>query len=332
MRQILFILALINTITSINTHAEPCGPVSIAEFDWPSSSLLAHLDKIILNHGYGCQAVTVPGDTMPTFASMVEKNRPDIAPEIWENAYQVSVNKALDEGKIQRVNPRVIPAGSEGWYVNEAFAKAHPEIKTVVDVIKHPELFPNPEYPGKGVLYDCPSGWGCQTENANLFKAFNMESKGWMLVDPGSPAGLDGSISKASIQSTHWFGFYYQPSAMVTKYNMQLLPWGVPYAGDDNWDCITTPDCTDPKPSAWIGLKVSTLTTKSFLVGKPTIQAYLQARSINEKTLSAMLEYMEENQVNGDIAARIFLAKYPHIWQTWVPETVAKKILASLKQ
>ena len=44
----------------------------------------------------------------------------------------------------------------------------------------------------------CPAGWGCQLANANLYRAFEMEKKGWKLIDPGSAAGLDGSIAKAS--------------------------------------------------------------------------------------------------------------------------------------
>ena len=330
MQRIVSTLALFTLGLTTVSHAESCGQVSIAEMNWPSAQLLAHIDKIILNHGYDCQANTVPGDTMPTFASMVEKNRPDIAPEMWENAYQAALNKAIDEGKLIRANAKVITGAGEGWYVTEAFTKAHPEIKTVLDVIEHPELFPNPEHPGKGAFHGCPAGWGCQIANVNLFKAFDMKAKGWKLVDPGSAAGLDGSISKASNQNANWLGYYWQPTSLVGKYNLKLLPWGIPFAGTDNWNCISNPNCSDPKPSAWIEASVATISLKSFLAEKPSIQDYLQSRSINSETMNAMLIYMEENQADGDTAAREFLVKYPHIWQTWVPEVVSKKIQASL--
>ncbi|GIS77640.1 MAG: hypothetical protein CM1200mP13_09990 [Candidatus Pelagibacterales bacterium] len=54
------------------------------------------------------------------------------------------------------------------------------------------------EDPSKGAFVGCPAGWGCQLANANLFRAFEMEKKGWVLIDPGSAAGLDGTISKAA--------------------------------------------------------------------------------------------------------------------------------------
>ena len=62
-----------------------CGKVTIAEMTWQSAAVLAHLDAKILSSGYGCDVELVPGDTMPTGTSMIEKGEPDIAPELWTN-------------------------------------------------------------------------------------------------------------------------------------------------------------------------------------------------------------------------------------------------------
>ncbi len=58
-----------------------CGDVTIADMNWNSATLMAHVDQFILEHGYGCDTSLVPGDTMPTGVSMTEKGQPDIAPE-----------------------------------------------------------------------------------------------------------------------------------------------------------------------------------------------------------------------------------------------------------
>ena len=50
-----------------------CGKVSISEMNWASASLMANVDKIILEKGYGCEVELVAGDTMPTFTSMMRK-------------------------------------------------------------------------------------------------------------------------------------------------------------------------------------------------------------------------------------------------------------------
>ncbi len=46
--------------------------------NWASASMMANVDKIILEEGFGCNVEIVPGDTMPTFASMNEKGEPHL--------------------------------------------------------------------------------------------------------------------------------------------------------------------------------------------------------------------------------------------------------------
>ena len=92
-----------------------------------------------------------------------------------------------------------------------------------------------------------------------MFRAYDMEAKGWKLIDPGSAAGLDGTISKASDSGDPWFGYYWNPTSMVGKYGLIPLDFGVEFAGRDNWDnCIMLPDeqSADPKPTAWINQKL----------------------------------------------------------------------------
>ena len=50
-----------------------CGKVVIASQNWASAELMAEVDKVILEKGYGCEVELIPGATMPTFASMDEK-------------------------------------------------------------------------------------------------------------------------------------------------------------------------------------------------------------------------------------------------------------------
>ena len=52
------------------------------------SGLMAYVDKIMLEEGYGCDVELVAGATMPTFTSMNEKGEPDVAAEQWANAVQ----------------------------------------------------------------------------------------------------------------------------------------------------------------------------------------------------------------------------------------------------
>ena len=49
-----------------------CGKVVVASQNWASAELMAEVDKVILEKGYGCEVELIPGATMPTFTSMHE--------------------------------------------------------------------------------------------------------------------------------------------------------------------------------------------------------------------------------------------------------------------
>ena len=68
--------------------------------NWQSAEVLANIDKLILEKGYGCQVELVPGDTVPTATSMTEKGKPDIAPELWLSSVKEPIEKAVKEGRL----------------------------------------------------------------------------------------------------------------------------------------------------------------------------------------------------------------------------------------
>lgn len=327
-----FLTFIVSLIISNNTFAN-CGSVKVAEMNWASAQLMANVDKIILEKGYGCKVELVSGATMPTFTSMNEKGQPDIAPELWANAVRNPLKKAVDEKRLFPVNKAPITGLGEGWWIPPHTAKKHPELKTVLDVLKHPELFPHPEDKSKGAFIGCPAGWGCQLSNNNLFRAFEMKKKGWRLVDPGSAAGLDGSMAKAVERGQNWFGYYWSPTAMIGKYNMVKLDFGVPFAGSDNWDgCIVKPEqeCANPKPSAWTQSVVNTLVTSKFKKQSGLGFEYLKKRVYPGDIMNSMLVYMQANQADGGDAATEFLKNHGNVWEKWMPANIVAKVRSAL--
>ena len=113
-----------------------CGKVKIAEMNWASAELMANVDKIILEKGYGCEVEMVAGATMPTFTSMNEKGTPDVAPELWANAVAVPLKKAVGENRLIVANNSPITGLGEGWWLPPHTVKKHPELKTALDVLK----------------------------------------------------------------------------------------------------------------------------------------------------------------------------------------------------
>ena len=331
--RILLAVFLILSSTTLSL-AKECGKVTIADMNWGSATLMANVDKLILEKGYGCDVELIIGDTVPTFTSMKDKGAPDIAPELWASTVSTLLKQAKEKGELHVLNPNPITGLGEGWFVTPGTLERHPELKTVQDVIDNPQLFPHPEDPTKGAFVTCPFGWGCQKSNLNLFRAFNMEQKGWRLLDPGSSAGLDGTIAKASMRNQNWFGFYWTPTALAGKYNMVMLDWGIDYAGDDNWNnCIVKSEheCPEPKATAWTTPVVSTIVTQNFL-DEAGIGAtdYIRDRIWSTDILNHQLAEMESKQMDGKVAAMSFLQNNTHVWKEWVSDEVYNKIIGRL--
>ncbi len=306
--------------------AEDCGTVQIAEMNWQSAEVLANVDKIILSEGYGCDAQLLPGDTMPTFTAMNEKGQPDVAPELWINAFREALDGAVAEGRLHIAAESLSDGGVEGWWIPNYIAEAYPDIKTIDDALKHPELFPDPENADKGGVYNCPAGWNCQISTDNLFRAYKAGEKGFALVDTGSAAGLDGSIAKAFSRNQGWLGYYWAPTAILGKYEMVRLGFGVPHSKEE-WDsCTSILECADPKPNAWPKSEVYTVVTDEFKKRGGTAYNYLANRSWDNKTVNSLLAWMNDNQGTGEDGARYFLETNEALWTTWVTPEAADKI------
>lgn len=306
--------------------AAVCGPVVIASMNWQSAEVLSNIDKFILTNGYGCEAEITVGDTVPTITSMAEKGQPDIAPEAWVDVLPDIVKRGVADGELIIAGASLSEGGESGWWIPKYLADAHPEIKTINDALKRPDLFPHPDQPDKGAIFSGPQGWGGTVITAQLFKAYKAQDAGFSLVDTGSGPALEASIASAYQRQRGWMGHYWAPSAILAKYQMVKLDFGAPLDPQGWASCITVASCPDPKPSAWPIDHVYTLVSTRFQQrAGAQITDYLQKRAWDNRTVGALLAWMTDNQASGEEAAEHFLKTQPQIWKQWVaPEAVVR--------
>jgi glycine betaine/proline transport system substrate-binding protein len=141
-------------------------------------------------------------------------------------------------------------------------------------------------------------------------------------------------MSKAVLAGKNWFGYYWTPTSLIGKHKMIKVPFGVPFAGNSNWEnCLvkSEQDCANPKKSAWIKSEVYTIVTDKFKkAGGGSAAEFLSKRTYPGSALNSMLVYMADNQAEGSDAAIEFLQKHEDIWTKWVPSNIASKIKSSL--
>lgn len=311
-------------------QANECGNVTISDMNWSSASLIANIDQFILENGFGCEVDLVPGETVPTIASMVEKKQPDIAPELWTNGVKEVLEKGISEGRIIKAGDSLIDGGEEGFWVPAYLVDKYPELKTIEGVKKHAELFEHPEDDTISGFYNCPSGWSCQITGKNLFKALGLAEAGFEIVDPGSSAGLSGSIANAYERKKGWFGYYWAPTAILGKYDMVKVDLGADLDMEEYLNCTSKEDCEDPKVTKHPPSPVNTIVTAKFSKTNPQIMQYLSKRGFKNTDMNKLLAWMEDEQANSEDAMIYFMKNYSDLWKTWVSESVAEKISAEL--
>ena len=316
--------------TATHASANECGEVTIADMNWNSASLIAHVDQFILEHGYGCEAELIPGDTMPTGTSMIEKGQPDIAPELWSNSLKDALDKGVEEKRLRYAGKVLVDGGEEGFWVPKYLVTKYPELATIEGVKKHAKLFSHPEDPDQSAFYSCPAGWNCQISAGNLFKAMKLDESGFTVVDPGSSAGLSGSIAKAYEREEAWFGYYWAPTAVLGKYEMVKVDFGSGINEDEFINCTTQAECESPKATMYPPSPVHTITTEQFASRAPEAYQYFTKRGFTNADMNQLLAWMEDNQADGEEAMHYFLETYPKIWQQWVPQDVADKVTKAL--
>jgi len=309
-----------------------CGEVSIAELNWPSAAFFAHLDAIILAEGYGCDISLIKGDTLSTLTRMVEEGSPDISPETWINSARETLDEAVASRDLHYMAPAFADGGVEGWWIPAYVAEAHPDIKTVADALKRPDLFPSPDNDGMGAVHTCPEGWSCEVTTANLFQAYQASDKGFELLPSDDGDALEASIAEAFAEQRGWLGYYWAPTAALGRYDMVKLNFDAPY-NDAEWHgCTTDPECPAPRITSWPRSEVYTVVTDQFMRRGNGALNYLRTRSLGNEVLSNVLAYMADNGLDGESTATAFLRENETIWADWVSPEAKARIDASLSK
>ena len=91
-RSLIYILTVVFFASNANAA---CKDVKIATMTWASAQLMAQVDKLVLEKGFGCNVEIIQADTVPAFTGMNEKGSPDLVPELWANSFIQPLDKAI---------------------------------------------------------------------------------------------------------------------------------------------------------------------------------------------------------------------------------------------
>lgn len=325
-----YFISIISMLMIMSATVTKADDIKIAELNWQSGSMIANIDAYILKHGYGHDTELVPGGIDATIASMMATGSPNIFGEAWTSLLgdeaTANINSNTSDSLVQLRDEVVVGAG-EGWYVPDYIVEQY-GLTTIEQVLARPDLFPHPEDSSKGGIVICPEGWSCKKHNENLFRAFDMEAKGWKIIDPGSGTGLNAYWEGQVLREKGVIGYYWAPTVLVGRLGMVKLDSDFEYDSAHWSNCIAQLDCADAKPMNWPSAATGTIVTPNI---DSAVADYLTARGLTGDVITSMLVWADDNQATAEDMAVEFLKQHPEIWTTWVTPEAADSITESLQ-
>ena len=301
---------------------ESCGQVSISQMNWASAAVVTNVASFILEHGYGCDVKKVPTDTVPVLVSVAENNEPDIVTELWLNGVGEVYDRLKSEGRLVDLGPVLDPGGVDGWWIPDYLAEEHPELKTIDGVLENPELV-------GGRFHNCPVGWGCRVFNDNLLPAFGVEEAGIEIFNHGSGETLASSIGAAYEDKKPWFGYYWSPTSILSRYDLVKVDMGP--VDEEEFVKVQDPHAKDVSRTGFPPGPVVTAVTNSFSDEHPELVDFLSQLTFSNDTMNEILLWMEENNASGEEGAVYFLTNHQDTWSGWLNDAAAENLSQSLQ-
>lgn len=309
--------------------ASDCDDIIVANMNWSSAEIIAEIDKLILSSGYGCTVQFSNGDPVTSFESMKKSGTPHIFPEFWLTSAGAELDALVDSGEALVAGDVLSDGGEEGWWIPQYIADEYPNITSVEEALRHPELFPAPEDESLGAVHNCPAGWDCEIPTSNLFKAYLAGGKGFTLLGTGSAAELDASVASAYADGAGWLGYYWSPSALLGRYDMVRLT-SVEHDPKHWKECTQVVECPDTQENDWPSSRVVSLISDEFASKSDELADYVSRRQFDNKTMNELLGWAGDSQATGEEVAVYFLTHYQDVWTSWVPDDVELKVLTEL--
>ncbi len=307
--------------------------VRLADQNWESAAFTTQFLAVILREGYGCRVETVPGTTAATENALAQDDLQIIA-EQWSGRSPI-IESALDEGKLRIVGDTLIGGAEQGWYVPDYVVHGDPErnieatapdLKSWRDLPRYASLFKDPETPGKGRFFNCPTGWVCEATNSRLLSLHGLDDT-YTNFRAGTGAALDSAISSAYDRGVPILFYYWQPAGLMAKYRFHKIEQ--PAFNQACWDTIVSGEgklCASDFLTARLAIAVST----PFAQRNPGLIDFFEKVRFEPKMLNESILRMNQDQVSSQALVDAYLREET-VWRAWVPEDVAQRLDAYLQ-
>lgn len=321
-RLIALFLALISVAAlggCANTGGSSSGEkttISFADVGWDSIKLNNALAGLVAEEVFDYKWQETPGSTPISHEALI-KGEIDVHIEEWTNNIP-SYALDLEAGKFTELGIN-FNDNCQGFYIPRYVAEEHPELRSVQDLAKCAELFPDPEDPSKGIIYGGITGWGITDIMAKKVELYGLDEY-YNYFESGSDAILSTALTSAWDKRKPIVAYYWEPTWLLGKYDFVLLE-------DEAYDEEKFQTGYGECPAVTVTVAVS----NDFAVSNPEYCEFLSRFKMSSSIISEALAYMNETNADFEQAAKWLLSEsHPELISQWLTEEQAAELQKAL--
>lgn len=290
--------------------------ITFADVGWDSIKLNNALAGLVAENVFGYTWQETPGST-PISHEALMLGDVDVHMEEWTDNIS-SYQTDLQAGKFTELGIN-FNDNYQGFYIPRYVADEYPDLKTVKDLAKYPELFPDPEDASKGIIYGGITGWSITEVMEKKVSAYGLDQYYNYFVS-GSDAVLNTAMTSAWDNQEPIVAYYWEPTWLLGKYDFVLLE-------DDPYSPDTFQDGIGACPAVTVTVAVS----NDFAASNPEYCAFLSNFSMPSAIISEALAYMQDSGASYTQAAQWLLTEsHPELVSQWLTDEQADALLESL--
>ncbi|WP_163971391.1 ABC transporter substrate-binding protein [Oceanobacillus halotolerans] len=296
--------------------------IVLADAGWDSIRVHNSIAQKIIEDGYGYDTDVTAGSTAATIQGHREGDI-DVYMEVWTDNVKEVYEEAIDAGDFENVSVN-FDDNVQGLYVptyviegdeERGIEPAAPDLRTVEDLKNYPEVFEDPEDPGRGRVINAPSGWAVQEHIDAKFDLYGLEET-MNNFAPGSDAAIVADLTDAYEAGEPWVGYYWSPTAVTAKFDLTLLE--EPEYDQEVWE--------ETKGTEFPPNDVVVTVYKDLPDQAPEVVDFLSNYETSNDLTEEALSYMDENEASAEEAAIWWMNEHEDLWTSWVPEEIAEKV------
>ena len=204
------------------------GHIIFADAGWDSIKFHNAVAGLIAEEVYGYTWEEVPGSSPVTHEGVLN-GEIDVHMEEWTMNIP-TYDQDIEAGKLQQLGVNFAD-NRQGFYVPRYVIEGDserniepmaPDLKTVEDLKKYSDVFPDQDEKGKGRVYGAIPGWDADDLMFAKYEYYNLDEN-YVYFRPGSDPALSAALTDAYERGEAIVGYYWEPTWLMGKYDFVFL-------------------------------------------------------------------------------------------------------------